>query len=116
MHKLQYTSVDKWVDALRTVPLYAILSGFHPDSTPGVGTFYDFFNRLWLAPSPHLMNKKKRKVKKPKAKGKKHQKMAPRNPGIVEKLVNRALKQKGNVHYVPKAHDGLQTLFKRDVC
>jgi hypothetical protein len=112
MHKLQYTSVDKWVDALRTVPLYAILSGFHPDSTPGVGTFYDFFNRLWLAPSPHLMNKKKRKVKKPKAKGKKHQKMAPRNPGIVEKLVNRALKQQGNVHYAPKAHDGLQTLFK----
>src|SRR5690625_729468 len=58
------------------------------------------------------MNKKKRKVKKPKAKGKKHEKMAPRNPGIVEKLVNRALKQQGNVHYAPKAHNGLQTLFK----
>src|SRR5690625_1859033 len=57
------------------------------------------------------MNKKKRKAKNSNAKEKKHQKMTPRNPGIVEKLVNRALKQQGNVHYVPKAHDGLQTLF-----
>src|SRR5690625_366357 len=47
MHKLQYTSVDKWVHALKTITLYAVLSGFEPDSTPGVGTFYDFFNRLW---------------------------------------------------------------------
>src|SRR5690625_2153291 len=76
MHKLQYTSVDKWVKALKTIPLYAVLSGFDPVSTPGVGTFYDFFNRLWLAPSPHLMKKKKRKIKKPKKKGKKNQKMA----------------------------------------
>src|SRR5690625_2121744 len=41
MHKLQYTSVDKWVKALKTIPLYAILSSFEQDSTPGVGTFYD---------------------------------------------------------------------------
>jgi len=54
MHKLQYTSIDKWVHALRTAPLFAVLSGFEPDSVPGVGTFYDFLNRLWLAPSPHL--------------------------------------------------------------
>lgn len=111
MYKLQYTSVDKWVEALKTIPLYAILSGFEPDSTPGVGTFYDFFNRIWLAPSPHLMNKKKKKLKKPKKKGKKNQKMEPNNPGIVEKLVRRALKQRKN-YYSPKAHDALQQLFK----
>lgn len=111
MHKLQYTSVDKWVQALKTVPLYAVLSGFNPDSTPGVGTFYDFFNRLWLAPSPHLIKHNKRKIKKPKKKGKKNQKMDPKNPGIVEKMVRRALKQR-KVYYSPKAHDGLQHLFK----
>ena len=111
MHKLQYTSVDKWVHALKTIPLYAVLSGFVPDSTPGVGTFYDFFNRLWLAPSPHLMNQKKRRIKKPKKKGKKNQKMSPRNSNIVEKLVQRVLKR-NKVHYSPKAHDGLQYLFK----
>src|SRR5699024_5888118 len=99
MHKLQYTSVDKWVEALKTNSLYAILSGFDPDSTPGVGTFYDFFNRLWLAPSLHLMKKKKRKIKKPKKKGKKNQKMAPKNPRIIEKLMRRALKQR-KVHII----------------
>lgn len=111
MHKLQYTSVDKWVHALKSIPLYAVLSGFVSDSTPGVGTFYDFFNRLWLAPSPHLMNQKKRRIKKPKKKGKKNQKMPHRNPNIVEKLVQRVLKR-NKVHYSPKAHDGLQYLFK----
>ena len=111
MRKLQYSSVDKWVKAMKTIPLYAVLSGFDPDSTLGVGTFYDFFNRLWLAPSSHLMKKKRRKIKKPKKKGKKNQKMAPKNPSIVEKLVRRALRQR-KLHYSPKAHDGLQTLFK----
>ena len=30
------------VSAMRLTPFYAILSGFAPDDTPGVGTFYDF--------------------------------------------------------------------------
>src|SRR5690625_7194289 len=37
--------------------------------------------------------------------------MRRKNPSIVEKLVRRALKQR-KAHYSPKAHDGLQTLFK----
>ena len=32
-------SVTKWVDQMRTVPAYAILSGFAFGNTPGVGTF-----------------------------------------------------------------------------
>ncbi|WP_339063182.1 hypothetical protein [Tepidibacillus marianensis] len=111
MHKLRITSVDQWVYTMRTVPVYAILSGFHPDSTPGVGTYYDFFKRLWLNESPHLTNRDKRKIKKPKKKGKKNEKMEPRNPLITEKLVNRALRHK-MVFYSPKAHDQLQILFK----
>src|SRR5699024_5128094 len=39
-------SVTKWVDELKRVPLYAILSGFEPGNIPGIGTFYDFFARL----------------------------------------------------------------------
>jgi hypothetical protein len=46
-------SVDDWVCALRTIPVYAILSGFTSSDTPGVGTFYDFFRRLWRATTPH---------------------------------------------------------------
>ncbi|WP_400243876.1 hypothetical protein AB3U99_22035 [Niallia sp. JL1B1071] len=111
MHYQKETSVDHWVFILKTTPIFAILSGFSPDNVPGVGTFYDFFKRLWLTSTPHLSNRKKRRLKKPRKKGKKNQKLEPKNPKIVEKLVNRALKNK-KVHYKQKAHDQLQLLFQ----
>jgi len=42
------TSIDEWVAFLRSFPSLAIISGFTPEDTPGVGTFYDFFDRLYL--------------------------------------------------------------------
>ena len=53
-------------------PLYAILSGFEVGNTPGVGTFYDFLNRLWDSDDDHMsphIHPLKTKVKKPKTKG-----------------------------------------------
>ncbi|MDY3910274.1 MAG: hypothetical protein SOZ48_11170, partial [Eubacterium sp.] len=41
------TSLTEWAAQLKINPLYAILSGFEFGDTPGVGTFYDFLNRLW---------------------------------------------------------------------
>ena len=41
------TSLTEWAAQLKMNPLYAILSGFEVGNTPGVGTFYDFLNRLW---------------------------------------------------------------------
>ena len=41
------TSLTGWAAQLKINPLYAILSGFEFGDTPGVGTFYDFLNRLW---------------------------------------------------------------------
>jgi len=35
-----------WAAQLKINPLYAILSGFQFGDTPGVGTFYDFLDRL----------------------------------------------------------------------
>jgi len=46
MLQVSQTSLTKRVYELRRVPLYAIISGFLPDHTPSVGTFYDFFSRL----------------------------------------------------------------------
>lgn len=46
MTMLKITSITKWVDKTRTVALYAILAGFEPDDTPGVGTYYDFMKRI----------------------------------------------------------------------
>lgn len=66
------TSVTDWVAQLKINPLYSILSGFEVGDTPGVGTFYDFFNRLWDSDddnfSSHL-HPLKVSVKKPKKKG-----------------------------------------------
>ncbi len=81
-------SITKWVEHLKRVPLYAILSGFLPGDTPGIGTFHDFFNRLWAAQKKNVTNKKKSKrcrKRKPK-RGKKGEK-APAKPGRVKRLV-----------------------------
>ena len=52
--KLKVTSITVWCRMLRETPLYAILSGFTFGDTPGVGTFYDFFSRIWQDGSrPH---------------------------------------------------------------
>lgn len=66
------TSLTQWAAQLKINPLYAILSGFEFGDTPGVGTFYDFLNRLWdseednLSPHVHPL---KASVKKPSVKG-----------------------------------------------
>ncbi|WP_235548837.1 hypothetical protein [Paenibacillus sp. Soil522] len=39
--------ITEWVNELKRTPVYAILSGFSLTDLPGVGTFYDFFDRLW---------------------------------------------------------------------
>jgi hypothetical protein len=44
------TSFTVWVAMMRDDRFYALISGFHPDDTPGVGTFYDFQNRLLQRP------------------------------------------------------------------
>ncbi|MCH9662203.1 MAG: hypothetical protein K0U66_00915 [Gammaproteobacteria bacterium] len=40
------TSFDEWVGQMRDEPFYALISGFEPHDVPGVGTFYDFQDRL----------------------------------------------------------------------
>ncbi|MCD7835610.1 MAG: hypothetical protein LUG83_02930, partial [Lachnospiraceae bacterium] len=68
------TSLTDWAAQLKINSLYAILSGFEVGDTPGVGTFYDFLNRLWDSDDNHLsphIKPLKEKVKKPEAKGSK---------------------------------------------
>lgn len=62
------TGITDWVAQLRINPLYAILSGFEVDNTPGIGTFYDFINRLWNCENPNLsehVHPPKAKIKNP---------------------------------------------------
>jgi len=80
--------ITDWVREMHRVPLYAILSGFPPGDIPGVGTFYDFFPRLWAAERKHFTAKVKsaRSRKRKPKKGKKGEK-APAKPGRVKRLV-----------------------------
>ena len=65
-------SITDWAAQLKINPLYAILSGFEFGDTPGTGTFYDFFNRLWnsdddnLSTHVHPLKRKKSKNQNPK--------------------------------------------------
>ena len=83
-------SIPLWVMTLHTSPFYAVLSGFDPKDVPGVGTFYDFLDRLWSLDSPNLSSHLKppatRKVKKPKIKG---QKAEPVEKESVAQLITR---------------------------
>jgi hypothetical protein len=52
MTVLKVTGITFWVDQLRYVSLFAILSGFEPDDVPGIGNFYDFMKRIVDGPYP----------------------------------------------------------------
>ena len=97
------TSVTEWAAQLKINPLYAIVSGFEVGDTPGVGTFYDFFSRLWDSENknlnPHL-HKLKIPVKKPKKKGYKAQ---PTGKVTVAKLLKNLEKQSFSIDEQPYA-------------
>lgn len=69
------TTISKWVTDLRVAPILAIICGFDPKHTPGIGTFYNFMSRLWDLPtdnySQHVKPPQQKKLKKPKKKGQK---------------------------------------------
>src|SRR3972149_698773 len=54
MLECHITSVEVWVQRLREQPFYALLSGFAPNQVPGVGTFYDFQDRVLQVSPPVL--------------------------------------------------------------
>lgn len=94
--------ITKWVDEMYRVPLYAILSGFEPKDIPGVGTFYDFLKRLWGSDEVNVKSSTKpKRTKKKKQKMKKGEKAAPKNPGVVKRLVNRALRYGSKQKHLP---------------
>ena len=105
------TSITDWAAQLKINPLYAILSGFEAGNTPGVGTFYDFFNRLWDSDndnfSPYI-RPVKAKVKKPKSKGTK--------AASVEKVtVDQLISQLGDTSFIleQQPYHSLLQIYKK---
>src|SRR6266508_1583688 len=79
----QTLSFTKWVLILRSQPLFAALSGFEGGS-PGVGTFYDFSDRLFPETTDSII---RQAIFKPKDSDKDR----PPRAGIVGRLVSKAL-------------------------
>lgn len=95
MTMVKETSITAWVEKLKDSKVYAILSGFDPDDTPGVGTFYDFIDRLSLADKQlkrQRRNRRKKFKRKPAKKLKKNEKLPPKHPEIVDRVVQRILR------------------------
>lgn len=99
------TSIPAWVVTLRSEPFFAILSGFVPaclgssridgisaDPIPGVGTFYDFMDRLIRKDRALHKSNLLRFRRKPKSKRKKNQKMDSPSTTLSERLVKRVIK------------------------
>ena len=105
------TSITDWAAQLKINPLYAILSGFEVGNTPGVGTFYDFLNRLWDSENDNLspyIRPVKAKVKRPKSKGTK--------AASVEKVtVDQLISQLGDTSFIleQQPYQSLLQIYKK---
>lgn len=79
--------ITKWVDEMNRTAFYAILSGFKIGEVPGIGTFYDFFKRLWASSEKHLRSQRRKRKSKPKKGEKKGEKAPTATPGRIARLV-----------------------------
>jgi len=111
----QEHSITKWALKVASDPLLFDLCGFDTDYAPAVASYYDLLVRLWMADYNSQL-RKKAKLKcftpRPKKKLKANQKLPPKRPGVVKRLVKRAIKGKIN-SYGPQAI--LQKLLARVV-
>lgn len=105
MTMVKETSITEWVNKLKDNKVFAILSGFEPAELPGVGTFYDFINRLTLADKEWKRKQRNRRRKfkrKPSKKLQKNEKLPPKHPGIVDRLTKRIMKNLNLPPYLGK--------------
>ena len=102
------TSITQWVDILHTQPLYAVISGFEPDNIPGVGTFYDFINRLWKLDTNNISSHIKFPKRKPSNPSVKGDKAAPVEKNTVTEELEATMSGQSPI----SAHQPFSLLFK----
>lgn len=89
-------SYTQWAEHLKTSPFLAIVSGFEPRDVPGVGTFYDFLDRLWLGTQNNFLpHERPKRVRPPKPK-RKGEKAPPVEKKPVEKVIEAYEKEPSN--------------------
>jgi len=88
------TSFTVWVGMMRDDRFYALISGFHPDDTPGVGTFYGFQDRLLQRPrQPQTTTRRPYRSRDQRDRNKQHKDKNDLRPhkNIVNRLADRIL-------------------------
>lgn len=103
MTLVKETSITNWVYQLKINKVYAIISGFKFNDIPGVGSFYDFIYRLTMVDKElkrKQRNRRKKFKRKPTKKLKKNEKLPPKHPFVVEKMVKRIMKNLNNPPYL----------------
>jgi hypothetical protein len=121
------TSFDEWVALMHDDPFHALISGFDPQDLPGVGTFYDFQDRLLgrLRQSRTTQRRPYRR-RDQRDKADQHQDKNDLRPhkNIVNRLTDRILARprqsacltailagKGDLSVLPRWERSLQSLF-----
>jgi len=91
MAHFKIASIDNWVRHVRSNLIICNLIGTTPNEMPGASTLRDFYNRLWRGPVPgHI----KCAMPKPKEKPKDGDKLPPKNPGVIDKMADKAINGK----------------------
>lgn len=93
------TSVAVWVPMMHDDPFYAIVSGFDPLDIPGVGTFYDFQDRLLKRPRQSRTTQHRpfrRRTQRDKAKHHKDKNDLRPHQGIINRLADHLLARSPN--------------------
>ena len=82
-------SPDKWMEKLSRNPALRKVCGFYGgrDDVPGIASYYDFINRVIKLDEKSRHKPKKKTPKKKYGK----EKMPPKHPGIVQRLVDQIL-------------------------
>lgn len=90
-------SITNWSVLVAHDPLLFDICGFNSDKAPSVASYYDFLVRVWLSShDKHIESKKRVKsfTSKPRKKLKAGQKLPPKHPGTVKRLVKKATEGK----------------------
>ena len=87
MVHFQYSSLRKWLSYAKSSTVVSALVGVSPDNFPGESTHRDFISRLWAEDEPSKLKSFKRKPKTKLG----NEKLPPKHPGIIKKLVDKAL-------------------------
>lgn len=94
MTHLRITSITRFVRRLKADRLLALCCGFdpnHPENLPGVGTFYDFFKRLWIGADGGARPKILPRQRKPREKFKPDGRWQQKHPGVLKRLAQRVV-------------------------